>query len=395
MVISIQEATAGTYPIGIFTDGSGVRLGSLNIIRGQIQLAKAGGAFGTISGIATAYADKFGNYFLGLDTTDTNTRGHLRVDINNASALPVWQDFMVVPTLKYAFLYADGAIPTVNIVGSVGHVASMANPIVRGGSISFVSDGIIGTIARALSIGSLDAGIIGTISHAISVGTALHSQTIGTALFVRDGIVGTVSRILSVGSLDAGIVGTILHAQTIGTALHSQIVGTVGFIRDGVIGSVNRVQYVEGGIIGTVTRLVSGGSIGWLTDGLIGTVNRILSVGSIDAGAIGTVTFVRTVGTLSGVTLPSGVKKNVALSNFQFLMVLSSDHITGATGKTITAQISQNGGAFANCANAVSELSNGVYNINLTQAEMNADIITLKFTNADCDQRTITIITSA
>lgn len=92
--------------------------------------------------------------------------------------------------------------------------------------------------------------------------------------------------------------------------------------------------------------------------------------------------------------LPSGIAKNVALSNFEFLMVLSSDHISPATGKTITAQISKDGGAFANCTNAVSEVSNGVYKINLTQTEMNADIIVLKFTEASCDQRTITIVTS-
>ena len=89
-----------------------------------------------------------------------------------------------------------------------------------------------------------------------------------------------------------------------------------------------------------------------------------------------------------------GVPKNVALSNFSFLMVLSSDHVTPATSKVITAQISQDGGAFASCSNAVSEVANGVYKINLTQAEMNADVIVLKFTNDDCDQRTVTILTN-
>jgi len=92
--------------------------------------------------------------------------------------------------------------------------------------------------------------------------------------------------------------------------------------------------------------------------------------------------------------LPSGISKNVALNNFEFLMVLSSDHITPATGKTITSQISKDGGAFANTENSVSEISSGVYKINFTQAEMNADVITLKFTETDSDQRTITILTS-
>jgi hypothetical protein len=93
--------------------------------------------------------------------------------------------------------------------------------------------------------------------------------------------------------------------------------------------------------------------------------------------------------------LPSGLPKNVALSNFEFLMVLSSDHITPATGKTLTEQISKDGGAFAACTNNSAEVGSGVYKINLTQAEMNADVIVLKFTETNCDQRTITILTSS
>lgn len=93
--------------------------------------------------------------------------------------------------------------------------------------------------------------------------------------------------------------------------------------------------------------------------------------------------------------LPSGLPKNVALSNFEFLMVLSSDHITPATGKTLTEEISKDGGVFAACTNNASEVGSGVYKIDLTQAEMNADVIVLKFTEANCDQRTITILTSS
>ena len=87
------------------------------------------------------------------------------------------------------------------------------------------------------------------------------------------------------------------------------------------------------------------------------------------------------------------IKKNVALNNFTFLMRQSSDHITPATGLTITATRSIDGAAFAACANAVSEVSNGVYKINLAAADMNGTVITLKFTATGADQRTITIVT--
>ncbi len=92
---------------------------------------------------------------------------------------------------------------------------------------------------------------------------------------------------------------------------------------------------------------------------------------------------------------PAGVPKNVALSNFMFLMMDSADHITPKTGLTITEEISKDGGAFAACANAFAEVSDGMYKINFTQAEMNADIIVLKFAAAGADDRLITIITSS
>ena len=92
--------------------------------------------------------------------------------------------------------------------------------------------------------------------------------------------------------------------------------------------------------------------------------------------------------------LPSGIAKNVALSNFQAYMVLSSDHVTAATGKTLTGTISKDGGAFASLTNAITEIANGLYKVNITQTEMNADVITLKFTETDCDQRVVVIHTT-
>lgn len=82
---------------------------------------------------------------------------------------------------------------------------------------------------------------------------------------------------------------------------------------------------------------------------------------------------------------PAGIQKNVAYNYCLFLMRLSSDHTTPATGKTIVAQVSKDGGAFVTCTNSVSEISAGIYKINLTQAEMNADSVILKFTETDCD----------
>lgn len=87
-------------------------------------------------------------------------------------------------------------------------------------------------------------------------------------------------------------------------------------------------------------------------------------------------------------------RKNIALSNFTFAMIDAADDITGKTGLTVTATISKDGGAFAACTNAVSEIANGLYKINLTAAEMNADIIILKFTATGANSALERILTT-
>jgi hypothetical protein len=89
------------------------------------------------------------------------------------------------------------------------------------------------------------------------------------------------------------------------------------------------------------------------------------------------------------------VKKNVALNNFAFLMVSSTDHTTPQTGLTVTPQRSIDGAAFGNCANAVSELGNGIYLINLANTDLNGTVITLKFTAASADNRYVVVVTQA
>lgn len=112
------------------------------------------------------------------------------------------------------------------------------------------------------------------------------------------------------------------------------------------------------------------------------------AVGSV-TGAVGSVT--------AGVTITAGqvvVKKNAALANFPFIMYLSSDHITPATGKTVACQRSIDGGAFANCATATAtEVASGMYKISLADTDLNGTTIMLKMTNADCDPTFIGIMT--
>lgn len=92
--------------------------------------------------------------------------------------------------------------------------------------------------------------------------------------------------------------------------------------------------------------------------------------------------------------LPSGVPKGVGLNNFAFVMIDSTGHVAPKTGLTVSGQISKDGGIFAALTNAVVEVGNGIYRVNLTATEMTASTITLRFTANGADDQIITMITS-
>jgi len=88
-------------------------------------------------------------------------------------------------------------------------------------------------------------------------------------------------------------------------------------------------------------------------------------------------------------------KKNTALANFEFPMYATADHVTPLTGVTVTATRSIDGGAFGACANAVSEIgTGGVYKISLAAADLNGDVVMLKFTGTAADPQIITVVTT-
>ena len=92
---------------------------------------------------------------------------------------------------------------------------------------------------------------------------------------------------------------------------------------------------------------------------------------------------------------PIVVTKNAALANFEFPMLSSSDHVTGLTGLTVTAERSIDGGIFAACGGSVVEVSSGIYKINLAASDLNGSVITFKFTAAGADATFVTIVTQA
>jgi len=89
------------------------------------------------------------------------------------------------------------------------------------------------------------------------------------------------------------------------------------------------------------------------------------------------------------------ITKNAAFSNFEFLMVLTSDHVTPGTGLTVTAQRSVDGGAFTGVAGGIAEISNGIYQFDALAADTNGDVITWRFLSATADDTFVTFKTTS
>ena len=103
----LKQSTAAAIPFGPFldkTDGVTLEVAagiitSIDHATTGIFLSKNGGT-GAIrhQGVTASVLDAYGMFLVTLDTTDTNTVGHLRVMMAEAATfLPVWDDFTVLP----------------------------------------------------------------------------------------------------------------------------------------------------------------------------------------------------------------------------------------------------------------------------------------------------------
>ena len=148
----------------------------------------------------------------------------------------------------------------------------------------------------------------------------------------------------------------------------------------------------------TLTDWINGGRLDLLLDAIPTTAMRGTD-SAATASALATVaTNVDSILVDTGTTIPGliddlAIKKNTAFSNFEFLMVLTSDHVTPATGLTVTGQRSINGGSFAGVTGTIAEVSNGIYQFDAVAADTNGDVITWRFSSGTADDTFVTFKT--
>jgi hypothetical protein len=94
--------------------------------------------------------------------------------------------------------------------------------------------------------------------------------------------------------------------------------------------------------------------------------------------------------------ITSAIKKNVARNNFVFQMFDSTTK-NPATGLTVSCFLSKDGALTftATSTATATEMANGWYKINLTQTEMNADVIAFRATATGADPTGLVLITQS
>lgn len=99
----LKQSTSVDVPIGPFlddTDGKTAET-TLTITQPDIRLKKNGGNWAQKNAAQTLTHEENGNYEVTLDTTDTDTLGLLRLHVAESGALPVFEDFIVLPANVY------------------------------------------------------------------------------------------------------------------------------------------------------------------------------------------------------------------------------------------------------------------------------------------------------
>ncbi len=246
-----------------------------------------------------------------------------------------------------------------------------ATPITAGVSVS---------VDRASVVGLNEATIVATAANGYengkSYGIYISTGTVGGVSVVGE-VVGHFTIGLSAAAVD------LANATDGLTALAADIAtvdGTVNNINSGV--GIIIEDTVEIGVAGVGLT-----NLGGMSTGMKAEVNAEADTAISDA-ALATAANLAAV--KADTVLP---EKNVALSNIPIFMVDSTDHVTPKTGLTLVVTRSLDSAAFGSATGTTAEVSSGMYQLDASQADMNADVITFRITATGADDRLITFFT--
>lgn len=108
--LTLRQSTSATVKLGPFIDSSGAPQNGLTIANTDVRVS-ANGATGANknSGGCTNDASMSAYYTCTFNSTDTATVGTLQVSVIVSGALPVYEEFQVIPQATYDITYASAA----------------------------------------------------------------------------------------------------------------------------------------------------------------------------------------------------------------------------------------------------------------------------------------------
>jgi hypothetical protein len=387
VILTAKVATAFTEHLRVEIDGevNVVEWAGTDVVAGAIPAAAADAAGGL------PISDAGG---LDLDTQLANTN---EVTAARMGALTDWINGgrldLILDIIAADVVNIDGAAmrgtdnaALASVLGALNDAAAAGDPTASDTAMQYIKQ-LINILVGTTGITTFPAEAApGNNVSLAEVIRAIHVDVTGLN---GDAMRGTDSAALAsvctearLAELDGANLPTDVAAVKSDTAAILTDTGEIGAAGAGLtnINLPNQTMDIVGNITGNLSGSVGSvtGSVGSLTGHTNQTADHTANISAIKTNTD---------------NLPSGIKKNTGLNNFEFFMRDTTDHVTGKTGLTITSEMSQDGGAFGATANSASEVGNGVYKINLAAADLNADVVTFKFTSAGADATIITIKT--
>jgi hypothetical protein len=166
----LRQSTSVDLPIGPFVDSVDgfTPKTALSITQPDIRLKKGQGNWTQKNAAQTLTHEENGFYEVTYDVTDTNTFGHLKVAVFKSGALPVWDDYFVVPANVWDS-YASTDLLQVDLTEIIGDAGASARMVQSYNSESLVTIGA----------GSTTTNIV---TSSISPTAAVTNQFIGRVL---------------------------------------------------------------------------------------------------------------------------------------------------------------------------------------------------------------------
>jgi hypothetical protein len=423
----IAQSTSGTVKLGAFVDDTDFKTAetALTIQKADVRLSKNGGNMAAASadqGASDVGAphDELGFYDISYNTTDSDTEGNLLFVVKESGALVVWKECEVyapLATIQDLFNFPKASVDDTDGIGywlktnadvptsqysvvknrtTIATLASQTSWTLTGGSAD--DNAYNGWLVVVEDQASGDQKAVGVVEDYTG---STRTVTLRTDPAVFTMAIGDVVYLIPDRSLKPTVDNRTADVSAGGAVspdwANVEAPTTVLDLSGTTVKAATDIATLIGATGSGLTSLASQASLDTLdnivdtevpaikakTDQLtFGTANRVdAQVHGMEADVVNSSAIAATAVTEIQTGLLT-VPKNVAYSNFTFKLFLTADGSAG-TGLSPTCTISKDGGAFAACANSATEIgSTGVYKINLTQTEMNADELWLTFSAA-------------